>query len=559
MALLREDWQSLAGTRATLRSYRWHNDLRHCVCPGKGRGAGECAGPARGIPGAIQTGTICLGYACANALSPGAWIDLHDRPHNGRPGRPRLPECDKQGQAGATLIGPAFGFTWVLRSCRCNAQNALVKRHLARPPAEHEECPPFPERFARAIRPYYYDNFAFAERDWLAKWPASKRTAIEVSIRDDPLLFGRVKLMVKRECGHALPTKARGIQMYRNLRTQALSGPWHTRFQKALCEACKTTKSGYELYPGIFVLATSGWNTARFDEWACDHAGHAWYFESDVSNFDSSVRACITHARADFAAIVDPTLAAEIRAHIRFRGKYFGDRKFDYGGVGTVKSGHNDTTWGNTLTTLVIAAEAMRRNGQTGSILAAGDDLLIAGNGPNPGAIAAYQRACGFEPKYSVWSHLADATFVSSCFLFDGRMWRFAPMVGRIIRRMWWTVSPPSQRLLPLRRAGDAAGVLTSHAGHPIYEALLRPWWVRGVEPTRVHHVGGLTAGGFDYTRALAAKYGTSPAQISAWAHAISEVATEIGVYELPNQHILDNDIADVSQRQPSLWGSRLE
>lgn len=491
--------------------------------------------------GWLSRHTIDLGYpATIPPLRSGCSIES---PTTGIP-------CDKPFQRGATLIGPAWGESYVLRTCRCNAVNALVKRHLVAPVTPRTRQLFFPASLAAAIRAYYYDNYAHARAAWLAKWPESKRAAILQSEYADRLLPGRVKLMVKRENAHARPTKARGIQMYRNLRTQAYSGWRHTAFQKALGAVCAAHPDGYELFPGIRFVATSGWAPGDFAAWAGRNCSATWFFESDASNFDASVDPSITRARARFARRVDPLLGDDIASHVRGRGVYFGDVKVRYQYHGTVKSGHNDTTWGNSIVTALVAGIACRDAGFRANILAAGDDLLVAvfgGSASAAPALADTQRAFGFTPKFRGWRSLADCTFVSSCFLTDGRAWRFAPLCGRLLKRFWWTTSPPSARQARARMRGDSIGVLGHHPGHPIFEALLRKW----VDPADC----APQPDGFDYTAALCAKYACAPGVLSCLTDHIESIVKP-GVYHHPLMTVLFKvDLVDVDARPTSAWG----
>lgn len=489
--------------------------------------------------------TIDLGYPGECELQDGAYID---EPLDSKRA------CDKPEQVGASLIGPAFGESYTLRTCMCNAVNALAKRHLAKPKYAATRTLHWPRNLARIVKSYYYDEFRTERRRWLDKWPASKRAAILRSERDDPLIRGKVKLMVKRESQHKPPSKARGIQMYRNLRTQAIAGWRHTAMQRAIKRA---TEQPFEVFPGIFIQATSGWSATKFVEWAVRHASADWFFESDASNFDASVRAAITRGRARWSWLIDPELARDIFDNVKFSGRYFGGATFRYGGEGTVKSGHNDTTWGNTLANALVAADALRCAGVRGNIIAAGDDLLVAVYGRECAAeLAGTIRAHGFDPKYVAWSHLADATFVSSGFLHDGANWWFAPLPLRLLKRMWWTTSPPPLRRLAERRSGDAMGVLATHAGNPIFEAFLRPD-VRDSRANPHWRPGGRAPEGFDYMAAYAVGYSCTRSELERALRIISDHRSASVLESEVLDSLFARDLLDAYERAPG-WGRRL-
>jgi len=423
--------------------------------------------------------------------------------------------CERPGQAGATCVGPVFGPAFVVRSCPCNAYNALCNRHLKSFVVCVQELR-IPDHLVTLIGAAYRNYMPATRLAWLAKWSRDKVAAILRSEHADPFEPGRVKCTLKRETTFSPASAARAIQAYFNLATQARWAVEHCAFQKAVFGVFGGGDiGGQEVYPGIYAAGTSGWSAGRYGEWADFVSGRAVsYYERDGERWDSTMQR--VHHEAKWAAMreCDPAFAEAVRGDFVCRGKFgHGPTAIRYTATGTVKSGHNDTTSGNTLINLLIAANAMRDEGATGYILVMGDDLLVALTSPTEHSrLAAREEAAGIKPVYVSPVSLSLATFVSCTWLNVGGRHYFVPLLGRLLAKQWWTVNPPAARKLALYRHGVASGVMSTYADVPLYRDFYGPALMPGValRATAQHRTcfGALGAGGVDFDHAFAERYG---------------------------------------------------
>lgn len=462
--------------------------------------------------------------------------------------------CDRD-QRGATLLGPAFRRAYVVRQCSCNAVNALVNRHLA--PAPRPKCVPrFSRALANAIRDVYRDLLPGSGQRWCDKWPAGKLARIKQSRLNDPVRPSLVDLLVKLEVAHAFVTKGRGIQMYPNLATQAAVGPQQSCFQKALCDVCggRTDVRGFELYPGIFVAVASGWDVARFGEWATVASQYAHVYERDGKAWDATMSVPLLLCKLRYMSAASRELADFVRRGIICRGKYrgHGDQavRFYYTSVGTVKSGHNDTTSGNSLLNFLICADSCRRLGVRANILVVGDDLIAFVE--KKCNLAETESEYGIRPEARWFRDITQASFISGVWCWDGRRYAFGPTPGRLLARLWWTVAPPSRRRLADYRHGVASGLLSTFPTHPIVQSLVGNALRRSREtcvPKWQTFTG--TAVEFDWHAGLAYRYGVTPQVIAQWADYVAAAADAgPGVYEEgPLAWMFDVDLADLPNR----------
>jgi hypothetical protein len=458
-------------------------------------------------------------------------------------------------------MGPSYSYAYVARSCRCNAANALVNRHLAVAPPYTAEPLVFHRSFVAAVRAAYHDVAVYHRRDWIAKWPQSKQRAIRESEQADPDRPDRVKPTIKREVATRPLKKARLIQAYANLATQAAHAPEHTWFQNGLFRVMgKDEVTGYEYYPGIFIACASGWDAERLSQWAdLVSLTPGWVYERDGKNWDATMRRPHHAAKWQLMAACDPALAEHVRRGYRCRGVFLdrGGHPLRYRADGTVKSGHNDTTSGNSAVNALICAEAMRRCGVRGYVLVLGDDLIAYVIGRRcAAALAAIERAYGIVPEYSAHESLASASFISGVWLSDGRSHRFVPMLGRLIARLWWTVHPPAPKQARAYRNGVARGLLATVAGIPCYDDYLRQF-VTDDAPSqdadrylRHRALGACDNVGFDGELAIRRRYGYDAQQLASVRCRLRRLGPTARVIDDPALHpVLERDCRE------DVWG----
>lgn len=404
--------------------------------------------------------TVCLGYPDdLSSFDPSHQIDFT-----------RLP-CDKPNQKGVTLIGLVFGPAWAVRTCGCNFARAIVTRHgVRRPPVTQR--PLLPSVFLSDMRQAYIEAAVKYEAAWLSKWPASKRQQILQSVAVDPVAPNKLKSFVKFEISHKYPTKPRGIQGYLNLHTQAVFGPQQTSFQKAL--SALWSIEGYELFPGIFVTMASGVTAIDLGRWMDLNEDYESFYERDGKNWDATMG--LDHHALKWAVMeaCDTELSDFVKLGYRCQGFRRGNDPIRYTLSGTVKSGHNDTTSGNTLVNGFICADALRRAGRSGRIIVAGDDLLAAVKG-RPFDLATAEAAYGIVPEARWFASPLDVTFISGCWLWGGR-WVFLPQLGRLLARLFWSVKPPSRKKINNHLYGIASGLGVTVLDVPVYRDFIAPY-----------------------------------------------------------------------------------
>lgn len=397
--------------------------------------------------------------------------------------------CDRPRQVGLTRVGPAFADVHVFRQCVCNAHQALRRRHLCPPVNDLVITPPVHAELQQRIALEYRARIGGEARAWRAKWPASKLATIDRARAYDRETPGAVKLTVKRELGGSRP---RGIQAYSSLASQALFGPQHTVFQKALFAVL----DDFEFYPGVRVSGTSGWDAERLSAWADDVPG-GWHFtECDASGFDSTVTRPWREMVATYMEACDPALAAHVRAGIDCVGRIKGDPTNRYRVYGTTKSGHNDTTSGNTLVNATIAALAFGSLGIPARILVIGDDMLAA-HPPDGRAAGHYghcARVCGISPKVATADTIERVAYAGSVWTFARGYHLYQPRLSKLAAQLFLSVNPPSERRRRLYLHGVATGFLSTYGGHPFFERHLRPFVIDNVEwqPGFLHRAGGV-------------------------------------------------------------------
>lgn len=445
---------------------------------------------------------------------------------------PRHYDCNKPDQKGGFLLGPAWRRSYVLRTCRCNAVNCLVNRHLP-PPVNVLSCElPRDPVLRDAIRAAYAAHDVRARERWERKWPAAKLDAIRRSQRDDEDKPWAVELAVKREGSHKRPTKARGIQGYANLATQARFGPEHMCFQEALADVFGRD-GGYELYPGIRVAITCGWRSSDYDAWAADAPPGWLYRERDGANWDGSMQHGHFAAKYWYMRACSRGLAEHVARGGNARGRCRQEPFFKYSTYGTVKSGHNDTTSGNSLINALISAAVCHELGVGARIIVMGDDMLaaISKRADFDSAEARY----GIVPESRVFERITDCTFVSSCFVDTARGARFTPLTGRLLARLWWTTKRVSHKSVRDYRYGVALGLASACGGNPFARALgaaaLRhvPVNMRAVQAaldewkykTRADEQDDLTAG-------IAERYGWSVEQLRVYVKQVEEAGSQV-------------------------------
>jgi len=471
-------------------------------------------------------------------------------------------ECLTPESKGGTLVGWTTHVAFVLRKCLCNAHNSLCHRHGSIQPLATRDVREVLPDFARAVLGHtdrYWLNEMMDYLVWLAKWPFGKRQSIEQSMMNDSLKPNRVKAMVKREINHKLPSKARMIQFYANLMTQAWFGPQFYSAQKTLCQVFRRKRMGDS---GIDITFASGMTAVEIGQWMEDVVGEGalMFYERDGKNWDSSMQEQHALFRQDVYRIFDPELAQFANDCDKVKGfAVFPGGLLRYSMEYTVKSGHNDTTLGNSLVNAAIAYAALKRLGLSASILVAGDDLLVALYDPcTVDVLVAAEREYGITPEARVFESFEHVTFISGMWLGDGEKIGFVPLPGRLFARLWWTVAPPSHKKSQMYMRGVARGLLPVAGTIPLVRVLLRTFDTHGdaISSDKGKQFQGSK---FDFGpgvwSSFERRYGLTTEELmdcESWLRGLPREALIL------KHHVLDRmaevDLADVQDRGAGIW-----
>lgn len=413
------------------------------------------------MPG-LQTTTLCNGYTNI-AVAP-----IHEILY-------QPTGCRGKDQGGAWLHGLATCVPFVFGSCGCNAQNALVLRHCVAQPVIKRNLGLFYdvclEPFV-AERPWEeYGGF----EDWILRWPLSKRLMIRRSMLEDEVRHNRLRAMIKREIYHARPRVARLIQYYPNLATQAVNGWLCSNLQKSLGFYFKNRR-----FDNIDITFASGLNGIELGEWmdrVYDLYGNPWFIESDGQRWDARMQRMHHDFKMRLYRVVDAELASSVEQGFACVGVVvLSDDRLVYRVNGTVKSGHNDTTLGNSLINAAVAYETCVLMNLKASIIVAGDDLLIACSGePDLCRFDNIVLDYGIVPESRVFNTYRGVSFISGCWLRCrvGSRFIFVPKLGRLLARLWWSVSVVPERRRNDYRHSVCSGLRPLVGLLPIYSAFI--------------------------------------------------------------------------------------
>lgn len=500
------------------------------------------------------TDTVCLGKGDVSKLAP------HNRILRVDP-CVQATECGMR-QRGATLMGLATRMAFVCRSCPCNAHNALCARHGVAAPVVQRDLSWGRDYFRRIrgeVLHLYLEQLAHWQKAWLEKWPAGKRAAIARSVEDDTVMPNVVHIMVKREVYDKEPTKARLIQFYPNLATQAAFGPEFFSLQKVYTQWFQRR----EVAPGIRVTFASGMNASDLGAWMRDvlaDYGDPWFYERDGKNWDSTMQREHLAVRLAAYDVAGQDFLGFVRAGFSVRAR---DPRgaFRYTLEGTVKSGHNDTTLGNSLVNAVIAAIGLLDMRLRGDIIVAGDDLLTVVEGDfDEHALAGVEAACGIKPEYRKFSSPCDVSFISGIwFPLPAGQWLFTPKPGRLLSRLFWTVHPPADKRAAEYRNGIVAGLRGTCGAMPVVGAFLEAHVdaTRGSTPNPAweHRSCLVVESGFFYTRndvfpAFLKRYGLSAEDVDSAEALLRDSAGRTGIVSHPVfDRLMDVDCSDLHDR----------
>lgn len=416
----------------------------------------------------LRLNTLCLGKGDESKLDPRSRVEVC--------GTNLHSECSQESNCGSILAGTTTGVSYVLRKCWCNFHNSLCNRHCVSPPPTLRgfmHAYDFLEHIQPLIAASYNDHRAHLEVGWWDRWSMKKRKDIKESLDHDPICYDKVKSFVKREGAHKRPTKARAIQGYRNLATQASTAMEIAGLQKAY----STLLQNYP-YQGHEITFASGLNSVELGKWMDRQVllGRTYAYERDGKNWDSTMQEIHQCLKLYAYRPAGTRLQSAIQAARNVRGSStYKDAVVRYNVADTTKSGHNDTTLGNSIVNASIALEAATVMGIKVSIIVAGDDLLVMSDRPIDGVLFSdIERQFGITPEYSCFDNIYDVTFVSGLWCPTAVGHHFIPKPGRLLKRLFWTCKPLTNKTEDAWRHAVVSGLRPTCINLPVIGSFLK-------------------------------------------------------------------------------------
>lgn len=387
-----------------------------------------------------------------------------------------VPYCDSRSEKGATCYGLVSGMVHVPTKCICNSLNALRFRHLKDAPfcsSKFDLAVPYFEQFYSLVLDEYMRRIIPMTDEWITRWPLPKQENIQSSMWIDPMRPNKIQAFLKREVYHNVIKKCRLIQGYKNLRTQAAFAPIFATLQKSFASVF----DGSLVVDGISVAFASGMTVNQLGEWM-DRAKtrKSVFYERDGANWDSCMQRQHMRLKELFFKIGGVDFLKFVKDCENISGS-IRTPEFNvfYKVKGTTKSGHNDTSLGNSIINAGIAIEVMKRMGLTGHILVAGDDLLIAMDRDFDSIVfAQYEAECGISPEYKKFYNWSSVSFISGVWYPrpDGTTF-FGPKPGRLFKRLFWSVKDIPQKKVDIFKHSICHSLLLTTREIPVLSVFL--------------------------------------------------------------------------------------
>lgn len=378
-------------------------------------------------------------------------------------------------------MGWAFADGPVLAPCLTNCLNALCFRHLAAPSNAITDfiCKAWGTQVAKTAV-IAKDILATNPDGWEVGKGERKLRAIEQSQSEDKKREDRVNLMVKKEVYPQLIEqpkplkKARGIQFCVNQRTAYEHADQAYALTKAFAEVSKEefVLSNVQFtvqYAGGMPHAEIGQFASESERLRSRYTA-SYIDERDGSNWDANIQVPHRTAVCDAYALIFPDLAEKARAAIKVKGHVrVGQGLLKYWVDGTVKSGHWDTSLGNSLLNREVSVQAILAlppalRPVKVRALVMGDDYiawLYFDKAVDTHALRVSldkeESALGISPTRGLFSEVLHASFISLGFYRTTADTVVAlPKVGRMFAKLFWTVTPLNGRC-PLALASGTA------------------------------------------------------------------------------------------------------
>lgn len=351
----------------------------------------------------------------------------------------------------ARLVGLSYKRCYVLSNCVSNCVNALITRHLAKYP-----CGPLSFSFDRYIyRPsaalqmaeLYHQLYEY--ESWHKGKTLVRRRVIQESLDYDDPQPSRIKAHIKTEVVLKRPTKARVIQAFVNYVDNYEFADEYRAYTEALVQWTSVPRPWRGML--IHLRSACGLNhtqiATQVSEWLSEYPlGQYHLFIDDISNMDGAVQPAHLDLQVQLYSYFSERLADHARSTIKFKGSIHGRRdegSVAYWGNGTVKSGSQDTSSGQTARRIDTFVQSAYELGVTAVVgFAFGDDLwvLVGPQRPTPEAWYAAQLRQGWKTKGLYVSSPETSDFLA-CTFAPKKTGGYAmvPMPGRIFAKLMWT------------------------------------------------------------------------------------------------------------------------
>jgi len=240
----------------------------------------------------------------------------------------------------------------------------------------------------------------------------------------------------------------------------------------------------------VGILASSGKNAFELGaEFAAILAiGVLLYYERDFKRFDSSnqwihlLLKCRCWRKAVGPEMVQwlTQLANTTRGRCTVKRDKIESLTYKFAVRGTVKSGHNDTSSGNTQVNAMATVEAVVRARIHSITFIVGDDALVCclekTTQEQIDTMMKVERSVGHMPEGRSFAEPWQVTFASGRFypLKDGG-WVFGPLIGRLLTRLWWSKSSMSEKQRQRWLKTVAMGLKGVCGGLPVLGSLVGP------------------------------------------------------------------------------------
>lgn len=380
--------------------------------------------------------------------------------------------CDSKHENGATLHGLASCVPQVLGKCKCNMKSALVDRHLKPrndPKIEFAESKSWFSTFEAQLKEAYAQMAVELGWDeWWAKWTIPKQRMLLQSQMAHPIRRDRCKAMIKRELYAKDIKKARMIQFYRNGATQLETALEITRAQKAFCRVFNgQLRSG-----GIDVCFASGMTNRGIAQWMEETLTRCeFFYERDGAAWDATMGDKHYELKCWLYRMFDPKLADTMWKYKDTQSTIYtpdGSRIW-YKTSATTKSGHNDTSLGNSIINAMISVQVMLQCGLRGRIIVMGDDLLMATTTrPDLEECQKIERDAGINPESAVFSDYKRVSFISGQWYPGQNGLIFAPKLSSVLDKLFWTTKQWPQKRVAQIVNGIVHGAEPTMGGFPI-------------------------------------------------------------------------------------------